>query len=377
MRFLLFLLIIGCSTPLKYKYSDSKRDVASLQNEVPEVAKIELSLKDSVIFASGMDSTFLIAKIFDSEGNILTNIQPSELTLSSSLDIEAKPFAMKQGIYKAEILPHLRSAKIHIQVEWQDKVKSNIAVLETTISPLKDGLIPLHHEFHESRMRGELNITRGSSTPETLTEEFSFVNIGENSIVTRPESSRTFTFEYPEQASQNLAMMIDDSPNDTVSHTMHSVFMFFPRTQLPLVEELSGIIEVTLPTGEKIVFQKESKEIVTGVLEEGPVDISPDRFKRHYANLKYKGYGVVLRVNARGQSPQLGQFENLKIDMDHGIKGSADVLIINGSTGQRCRRPKSDFWEPLDVSPIEFKFPTDKEFDQYLKAKCKFSLPKP
>ena len=348
-----------------------------MQNEVPEVAKIELSLKDSVIFASGMDSTFLMAKIFDSEGNLLTNIQPSELSLSSSLDIEAKPFAMKQGIYKAEILPHLRSPKIHFQVEWNEKIKSNIAILETTISPLKDGLIPLHHEFHETRMSGELNITRGSSTPETSTEEFSFVNIGENSIVTRPESSRTFTFEYPEQASQNLAMMIDDSPNDTVSHTMHSVFMFFPRTQLPLVEELSGIIEVTLPTGEKIVFQKESKEIVTGVLEEGPVDISPDRFKRHYANLKYKGYGVVLRVNARGQSPQLGQFENLKIDMDHGIKGSADVLIINGSTGQRCRRPKSDFWEPLDVSPIEFKFPTDKEFDQYLKAKCKFSLPKP
>jgi hypothetical protein len=153
--------------------------------------------------------------------------------------------------------------------------------------------------------------------------------------------------------------------------------MFFPRTQLPLVEELSGIIEVTLPTGEKIVFQKESKEILTGVMEEGPVDVGPDRFKRHYANLKYKGYGVILRVNARGQSPQLGQFENLKIDMEHGIKGSAEVLLINGSTGQRCRRPKSDFWEPLDVSPIEFKFPTDKEFDQYLKAKCKFSLPKP
>jgi hypothetical protein len=30
---------------------------------------------------------------------------------------------------------------------------------------------------------------------------------------------------------------------------------------------------VTLPTGEKIIFQKESKEIVTGVFEEGPVDI--------------------------------------------------------------------------------------------------------
>jgi hypothetical protein len=153
--------------------------------------------------------------------------------------------------------------------------------------------------------------------------------------------------------------------------------MFFPRNQLPVVEQLEATIDVTLPTGEKIIFQKESKEIVTGVFEEGPVDIGPDRFKRHYADLKYKGYGVVLRVNARGQSPQLGQFENLKIDMDYGLKGSAEVLILNGTTGQRCRRPKTDFWENIDVSPIEFKFPTDKAFDDYLKSKCGFSIPKP
>jgi hypothetical protein len=73
--------------------------------------------------------------------------------------------------------------------------------------------------------------------------------------------------------------------------------------------------------------------------------------------------------------PQQGQFESTKIDMEYGLKYSADVLIINGTTGQRCRRPKIDFWPSEDISPIMFKFPTDKEFDIYLKAKCGFGIP--
>jgi hypothetical protein len=376
MRFIFLLLLFSCSSPLKYKYSSSHRHLASVSQVPVAVAKIEVSLKDPVVFASGMDSTFLIVKLYDSDGAIITSIDPLDLTVSSSEDISAKPFAMKQGVYKAAILPYAKSGSISMQVEWQEKVKSDFVVLKTTLAPLKDSLVPLHPEYQEGRFNGEVNVNRGSSTPETSTEGFNFENVGTNSIVTKSDSSRTFSFEYPEQASQNIAMQIDDSPNDTVSHTMHSVFMFFPRVQLPIVEQLTATMEVTLPTGEKVVFEKESKEIVTGVFEEGPVDIGPDRFKRHYADLKYKGRGIVLRVNARGQSPQLGQFESTKIDMDYGIKGSVGVLIINGTTGQRCMRPKTDFWDNIDVSPIEFKFPTDKEFDVYLKSKCGFSIPK-
>ncbi len=377
MRLWLLFILISCSSPFKYKYSSGQRFLASSGQSISKVARIEASLKDAVIFASGMDATFLTVKLFDEEGNLLTHISPEELIVSASEDVSAMPFSLKQGVYKSAILPAVKSPDIRLQVEWKDTVKSNILILQTTNAPLKDEMVPLHHEYSEGRSHGELSISRGSASPESTTEEFSLVNVGENSIVTRPESSRNFSFEYPEQARQNLALQVDDSPNDTVSHTMHSVFMFFPRNQLPVVEQLEATIDVTLPTGEKIIFQKESKEIVTGVFEEGPVDIGPDRFKRHYADLKYKGYGVVLRVNARGQSPQLGQFENLKIDMDYGLKGSAEVLILNGTTGQRCRRPKTDFWENIDVSPIEFKFPTDKAFDDYLKSKCGFSIPKP
>lgn len=379
MRLLLLLLFISCSqAPLKYKYSSSKRYLASLTREDIHVARIEGEVSTKELFASGIDSTFLIVKLFDEEGNLLTEVDPSDLTLSTSEDIDAKPFVMKQGVYKAELLPHVKSKSIRMLVDWQEKVMSKEILLRTTTAPLKDSVFPLNHEYSQSRSFGEISVSRGSAFPETATEGFSLENMGDNRIVDAArnrDSQRVFHFDYLEQARQNIALEVDDAPNGTVSHTMHSVFMFFPRKNLPMVEQLTGTIDVTLPNGEKMIFQKDSKEIVGGVFTEGPVDVSRDRHKRQYANLKYQGKGVVLRANARGQSPQLGQFENTKIDMEYGLKGSADVLIINGLTGQRCRRPKTDFWDAIDVTPIEFKFPTDAEFDLYLKKNCGFGLP--
>jgi hypothetical protein len=94
MRLFLLLLIIGCSssTPLKFKFNSSKAYLASLTDESVHVARIELSFKDSTVFASGLDSTTLVAKLFDRDGAILTNVDPSDLTLSCSQDIEAMPF---------------------------------------------------------------------------------------------------------------------------------------------------------------------------------------------------------------------------------------------------------------------------------------------
>jgi hypothetical protein len=381
MRFLAFLLIVSCSTqvPLKYKYSSPSREVAGEIEPETEVSKIEGELRNPLIFASGMDSTFLSVKLYDSEGNQLTNIDPDDLTLSTNVDIEAKPFVIKQGVYKAEILPRVKSKSITMRVDWQEKVLSQEIFLRTTVAPLKNELVPLNHDFFQSRSLGEISVTRGSATPESFTDGFSIQNVGDNKIVQssiHKNSERVFNFDYLEQARQNLSLEVYDTPNEYVSHTMHSYFMFFPRKNIPIVEELTGTINVTLPTGEKIIFQKESKEIVDGVFTEGPVDVSTDRFKRQYPDLKYTGKGVLLRANARGQSPQLGQYENIKIDMDYGLRGSLDVLIINGTTGQKCRRPKADFWEPIDVNPIEFKFPTDEEFEHYLKKNCGFGLPK-
>lgn len=374
----MLLLLFGCTStpPLKYKFNSSKVYLASLTDDSVQVAKIELIIKDTTVFASGLDSTDLVAKLFDKEGKLLTNVDPADLTLSCSQDIEAKPFSLKQGIYKTNLLPRLKSPDIRMQVDWKNKVKSKMVVLTASTDPKKDNLEPFHHEFLEAKAHGEVMVGRGSRFPASNSEEFSFVNVGTNKIIKRASSSRAFNFEYPEHARQNIAMQIDDTPNEKNSQDLHSFFMLFPRKQLPLLEQLTDTMEVTLATGEKIIFNKDSKEIIGGVFDEGPLDISDDRTKRQYPDLKYTGRGVILRANARGQSPQLGQFEKEKIDMNFGNTGSVEVLIINGTTGQKCRRPKTDFWDTLDVAPIEFKFATDDEFEIYLQNTCGFGLPK-
>lgn len=375
MRWMIFLLLISCSqTPLKYKYSGAKRYLASLTSEETEVARIEGEFQDPLIFASGLDSTFLLVKLYDSQGNQLRDVDPNDLVLYSSEDIDAKPFSFsnKLGLYRAEILPHFKSKNILMKVDWQERKMSRQLELKTTIAPLKDEMQVLKNKNYQTYQIGYGNAT---SYP---TDGFSFSNDGDNRIVksSKEDSQRVFNFDYPEQAGQNLSLEVYDAPNGTVSHTMHSIFWFFPRVNLHLVKQTDTAINVTLPTGEKVTFDKETKEITGGVFKEGPLDTSKDRFKRTYPDLEYTGRGVVLRVNARGQSPQLGQFENNKIDMEYGKTGSVDVLIINGTTGEKCRRPKADFWEQIDVSPILFKFPTDEEFDLYLRNNCGFGLPK-
>lgn len=378
MRILLLLFLVGCSTPsqLKYKFNTSKAYLASLTDESVEVGRIEVSFKDPVVFASGMDSTYMIAKLFDKDGALLTDVDPSDLTLSCSQDIEAKPFVFRQGIYRSDLLPRVKSPSIRMQVDWKSKVRSSVVTLKSTTSPMKDSLQPFNHEFIEAKAHGEVMVGRGSRFPASGSEEFSFVNVGNNRIVKRSNNSRTFHFEYPEHARQNIAMEIDDAPNAKVSHTMHSYFMVFPRTQLPVLEQLEGTMVVTLANGEKLTFDKETKEIIDGVYEEGPLDTNANFAERSYPDLKYTGRGISLRVNARGQSPQLSQTEKEQIDKSFGNKGSKDVLIINGITKQRCVRPKSDFWDAIDVSPIEFKFSTDEAFDVYLQNNCGFGLPK-
>ena len=379
MRILLLIFLFGCSHPLKYKHNSGSRYLASLTSDEVKVSKIEGKLKADPLFASGMDSTSLTVELYDEEGNLLTNVDPTDLTLSTSEDLEAKPFVLKQGVYKAELLPRVKSKKIFMQVDWLERVASPEIVLTTTIAPLKTELVPLHHEFFESKNMGEVTATRGSASPVTSTEGFEFENLGDNRIVDtkkHPHSQRAFSFDYLGQARQNIAFQVDDAPNENISHTMHSIFLFFPRKNLPVVEQLADTLAVTLPNGEKVTFQKDSKEIVGGVFTEGPVDVGREKTKRQYPDLRYQGKGVVLRVNARGQSPQLGEFEATPIDQEYGLRGSAEVLIMNGATGQRCRRPKADFWEPVDVSPIVFKFASDEAFHEYLLANCGFGLPK-
>lgn len=363
------VFLVSCST--FQAPSQLQREFASEKNST--TSRIEASLTDDLVFANGANQIYLKVSIKD-EGNSLASVDPTELKVISDIPMNVSKFVFSQGIFVASLRPAVKSPDIKFYVQWKDKVSRGLE-LKTTLAPLKDELLPLRNTFSEMSYVSGMNYTRQNKFTAGLYEGFSIYNRGPNRIVNAQDSMRDYEYNFEEHATQNIHLMVSDAPNSTVSHTMHSHFIFFPRKYLPFAEIRSNNdVSVTLPTGEKMLFS-ESGEIKDGVFKEGPVDIGPDRFKRTYADLKYQGKGILLRANARGQMPQQGQFESTKIDMEYGIKFSADVLIINGTTGQRCRRPKIDFWSNEDVSPIQFKFPTDKEFDVYLKAKCGFGIP--
>lgn len=369
LKLLIYLTVFG-GCALMVPKAHMNRDIASsLQaNDFT----FEMVFTQNEVFANGADAVFLKLKIKDSQGQEV-RANPIDIQLYGDSPHQSDRFYFQNGYYFSKIQPSVKSPHLKIFVTWKDAI-SPIIELKTTLAPLKEKMIPIKSNSGISKYISGLSYQRQENFPENNFEQFSIDNNGKNQIVSAEESSRSFEFEFEEQAVQNISLMVSDAPNGTVSHTMHSHFMFFPRLFLPFAEFSNGDVKVTIPTGEEILFA-ETGEIRDGIFEEGPVDIGPDRFKRHYADLKYMGKGIVLRANARGQMPQQGQFETAKIDMEYGVKNSSEVLIINGTTGQRCRRPKIDFWSSEDVSPILFKFSSDRDFEQYLKEKCGFGIP--
>jgi hypothetical protein len=349
LRLLPVLLLVSCAHPFKFKYPSPERD--SEHTSSTKVKKIVIELKDQHLFASGMDSTYVMASLFDGDGNLITDANPDDLTLSTDTDIEAKPFVYKQGVYRAEILPRAKSGSIHMKVDWRERVASSEFVLQGTLHPMKEAMAPLIHHHVETRTIGEVEVQRGSESPQLSSEGFSFSNVSQDKM------TRLYSFEYPEQARQNISFTVEDAYESEDGSNYNSLFMLFPRRFLPRVEQLTGTLDVTLATGEKMIFQSDSKEIVGGVFTDG-------KTLGQFPDLKYVGKGILLRANSLDESPEIAQ------------EDIPQVLITNGMTGQKCTRPKTDFWEQVDVTPNEFKFSTDSEFETYLKMNCGFGLPK-
>lgn len=366
---LLALFFVSCSafTPAPI----GPRGIASLRQEGS--VSIDLRLDRSVVFANGADVIKLVVQFKNEQGSTI-EMDPTQIKILTDVPSELGKILYADGSYTVSIKPRVASPDFKAAVIWKNRFSKTIAI-KTTLRPRTDLIKSRQVSVSNMSYVSGLEYTRGLNFPEGQYEGFSIHNRGKNAIVSAQHAMRYFDFDFEEQATQNISLRVQDAPNGTSSHAMLTHFMFFPRKNLPYASiNDKGDIKVTLPTGEPMVFSKNG-EVIDGVFEEGPVDVGPDRFKRTYADLKYQGKGIILRANARGQLPQQGQFETSKIDLEYGIKFSTDVLIINGSTGERCRRPKADFWKPGDHSPVLFNFPTDKEFNTYLEAKCGFGIP--
>ena len=196
---------------------------------------------------------------------------------------------------------------------------------------------------------------------------FSFTNTGVNRIIPRESEpgagpDRTFTFHFQSRARQNIFLSVTDAPTEYLSQLMESYLYLFPRKVLPALEWIktpgqAARMKVTLPTGETVDFDGETHEVTGGVLEEtAPIDLNPDRFKRKFARIRYRGTGVMLRVDKRGGDPRLG----------------TTATITKGTL--TCKIPSSLLFNQDESSEVEFLFPSDPEFDQFLIKKCGFGL---
>lgn len=202
---------------------------------------------------------------------------------------------------------------------------------------------------------------------------FSFYNWGENKIV--PKSGfgigRSFEFMFEGFARSDMGLLVWDSPDEVESHGHLKLMMFFPRTILPAIryesDATTDLVIVSLPNKEEIIYNGKSKEIIDGVLKEGPIKqdsegnaLNPD--------LTYAGKGVMIEADRLNDYPVGLTAQSNKNNM----------ATIHKAGHRDCKIPVKDLWytDNNKNGNVLFnkKYVTDKALDQLLKSKCKFSM---
>jgi hypothetical protein len=193
-------------------------------------------------------------------------------------------------------------------------------------------------------------------------------DIGKNLLFTRD-----FQFRFDDRARQDIQLFISDwAPSRDkqfrLSGLMNSIFHFFPRNYLPAIVGSGARYVVTLPTGEQVEFDAKTREILGGVFSETAVDLNPDRAARKFPGVNYVGKGVVVRANARGTDPRMGNTATI-------TTGTPATDCEKGTACSQCQVPSKELWHQNGA--VRFKFSTDQEFDRYLLSRCGFGLPGP
>ena len=149
--------------------------------------------------------------------------------------------------------------------------------------------------------------------PEDRDEPVGFVLVNRGSKRVNPRglttagALRKYAFFYPDRAREDIHLEINDDvrlsrrfSHDNMFRELH----FLPRRQLPSVVPIESgrKLKVTLSTGEPVIFDVNSKEIVDGVLMEDPIDFNPSRHRRANPKIRYRGRFLVITVAQRGEA---------------------------------------------------------------------------
>ncbi len=201
---------------------------------------------------------------------------------------------------------------------------------------------------------------------------FLFSNMGGNTSVPNDGDHvrRSFEFSFEGLARSDMGLLIWDSPDEYESHGHLKLMTFFPRDVMPAIryesDSKKDILIVTLPTKEEVIFHGKSREIISGVLTEGPMRqlpngaaVSPD--------VQYTGQGVVVEASALADWPV-------------GFVGeaSAKKVTIKKKGEKTCYVAGSDLWYTDHTKGGNVFFNKDlysnAAFDAYVKKNCNFSI---
>lgn len=184
---------------------------------------------------------------------------------------------------------------------------------------------------------------------------YNFRNKGPNHIVpTKPEGiihpNRDFNFVSEDHSrSETYLWITDDNGSGKISDLLESILVFFPRKSQVGIVAFNDQYELTLPTGENVFFSNKTHTIIGGVLEEDKLSYEDHR---EFTNFPYKGEGMIIRVNARGNDPRVSR---------------GDALIYKKGLVP-CRMNKADFW--TQTSWPSFRYADDEEVYRLVRQKC-------
>ncbi len=190
-------------------------------------------------------------------------------------------------------------------------------------------------------------------------------------------SKRTFRFSFKERSKQDIKLEITDDSALTkrLSHDLlHTTLVFIPRKVMPYVEAkiVNGkeLLIMVLPTGEKVIFDKRTNEIIGGALSEKPMDFNPSRHNRKFAAIDYTGKGISIRADRRAGLPE----KTHKVAFNKNERSKAVIK----HQGKSCYVSKSDIWANStngEHTTPYFKYKSDQEFlDQVIRAKCGWNI---
>lgn len=201
---------------------------------------------------------------------------------------------------------------------------------------------------------------------------FKFQNVGVNKIVPMEGfgTGREFEFQFEDFARSDLGLLVWDSPDEIESHAHLKMMYFFPRKNLPAIryesDSTKDIVIVTLPTGEEVVFNGKTKEVISGALTEGPIKQKSDGTALA-PEVQYNGSGVVVEASAVADWPV-------------GFEGErANKIVSVKKKGQKtCLVPGKDLWytDHSKGGNVFFnkKLISNEAFDKFLKTRCGFGV---